>query len=229
MQRMHQSYKCMKAQQKKLVGVHPTCLLTKTQGILRKPIIVIYKPSSIMKDSHQYMKVTTQETLYHEDRGATLKHKCGKRIVALSLLSFSLIFIYFYFFIWAFSPFLWPLFLVQSLIPTCDESQSPSSFPHQDNALIMKIITLLFTYNSRITTRYLEQNMSLCRCLRQCIGMCNESRVTCMKNYEWWLCHKYDVNYMIMQGNMTMMERVIINGTVESCMAIYLGMAMEMP
>ena len=26
---------------------------------------------------------------------------------------------------------------------------------------------------------------------------------------------------------MTMMERVIINGTVKSCMAIYLGMAME--
>ena len=26
-----------------------------------------------------------------------------------------------------------------------------------------------------------------------------------MKNYEWWLCHKYDVNYMIMQSNMTMM------------------------
>ena len=32
---------------------------------------------------------------------------------------------------------------------------------------------------------------------------------------------------MIMQGNMTMMKRVIINGTVESCMAIYLGMAMK--
>ena len=45
--------------------------------------------------------------------------------------------------------------------------------------------------------------------------MCNDSRVTCMKNYEWWLFHKYDVNYMIMQGNMTMMERVIRNGTVE--------------
>ena len=30
-------------------------------------------------------------------------------------------------------------------------------------------------------------------------------------------------------SNMTMMERVIINGTVESCMAMYLGMAMEMP
>ena len=59
--------------------------------------------------------------------------------------------------------------------------------------------------------------------------MGNESRVTCMKNYAWWLSHKYDVNYMIMQGNMTMMKRVIINETVESCMAIYLGMAMEMP
>ena len=31
------------------------------------------------------MKVTKQETLYHEDYGATLKHKCGKRIVALLL------------------------------------------------------------------------------------------------------------------------------------------------
>ena len=57
----------------------------------------------------------------------------------------------------------------------------------------------------------------------------NESRVTCMKNYERWLCHKYDVDYMIMQGSMTMMKCVIINGTVESCMAIYLRMAMEMP
>ena len=60
--------------------------------------------------------------------------------------------------------------------------------------------------------------------------MGNESRVTCMKkNYAWWLCHKYDVNYMIMQDNMTMMKHVIINETVESCMAIYLGMAMGMP
>ena len=129
MQQMHQSYKCMKAQQKILVGVHPTCLLTKTQGNLRKPIIGIYKPSSIMKNSHQYMKVTKQETLYHEDHGATLKHKCGKRIVTLSLLSFSLIFF------WAFYlSFLWPLFFffylgffglfylfifIQSVIPTC--------------------------------------------------------------------------------------------------------------
>ena len=38
-----------------------------------------------------------------------------------------------------------------------------------------------------------------------------------------------DVNYMMMQSNMTMMKHVIINRTVESCMAIYVEMAMEMP
>ncbi len=65
----------------------------------------------------------------------------------------------FFFFIWPFSFF----------------------FLTWDNALIMKIITLLFTYNSRITTRYLEQNMTLYECLRRCTGMCNDSRVTCMK------------------------------------------------
>ena len=157
MQRMHQSYKCMKAQQKKLVGVHPTRFLTKTQGILRKPITRIYKTSSIMKDSHQYMKVTTQETLYHEDHGATLKHKCGKRIVALPLLYFSLIVL-----IWHFlSFFMAPFFQSGVSSRLVGESQSPSSFPHWDNALKMIIITLLFTYNSRITTLYLEQNLSM--------------------------------------------------------------------
>ena len=116
MQRMHQSYKCMKAQQKKLVGVHPARLLTKTQGILRKPIIGIYKPSSIKKDSHQYMKVRTQETLYHEDHGATLKHKCGKRIVTLSLFSFYLN-VFIFLFWWAslalfLYGLLWPLLFI---------------------------------------------------------------------------------------------------------------------
>ena len=50
-----------------------------------------------------------------------------------------------------------------------------------DNALIMMIITLIFIYNSKITTRYLEQNMTLYKCPRRCTGLCNESRVTCMK------------------------------------------------
>ena len=151
MQWMHQSYKCMKAQQKKLVGVHPTCLLTKTQGILRKPIIGIYKPSSIMKNSHQYMKVTTQETLYHEDHGPTLKHKCGKRIVALPLLSFSLIF-------WGLL-FFWPLFLSGVSSRLVGESQSPSSFPHlgqcSNNDDHHTFIYLqLMNYNLILRTRY---------------------------------------------------------------------------
>ena len=77
------------------------------------------------------MKVPKYETLYHEDPGATLKHKCGKRIVTLPLLSFfSFLFgffgLFFYFLTW-------------------------------DNALIMMIITLLFTYNSKNYNSILEQ------------------------------------------------------------------------
>ena len=161
MQRMHQSYKCMKAQQKKLVGVHPTCLLTKTQDNLRKPIIGIYKPSSIMKNSHQYMKVISQETFYHEDHGATLKHKCGKRIVTLSLLSFSLIF-------WAFS-FLWPFSFFIPHLGQCSNNDDHHT----------SIYLQLNDYNS-----ILKQSMTLYECLRRCTGICNESRVTCTKNYE---------------------------------------------
>ena len=101
------------------------------------------------------MKVRTQETLY-EDLGATLKHKCGKRIVTLPLLSF----IFFYYF--GTSLFFWPLFLlffVRSLIPTCGGIRVSISFPHWDNALIMIIITLHFylqlkNYNSILRTKY---------------------------------------------------------------------------
>ena len=184
MQRMHQSYKCMKAQQKKLSGCASNLLAHEDLGHLRRPIVGIYKPSSIMKNSHQYMKVTTQETLYHEDHGSTLKHKCSKRIVALPLLSFSLIF---YFFIWAFSLFLWPLFFsffyfssgVSSRL--MGESQSPPSFPHLGQCSNNDDHHTSITYNSTITTQYLEQNTTLCECLRRCTGMCNESRVTCME------------------------------------------------
>ena len=153
------------------------------------------------------MKVTKQETLYHEDYGATLRHKCGKRIVTLSLLSFSLIF-------WAFSFFMAFLFFL---------------FLTWDNALEnddhhTSIYLQLNDYNS-----ILEQSMTLYECLRRCTGICNESRVTCMK--ELWtvalpqiLCQLYDHAKQYDND-----ERVMINGMVESCMAIYLGMAMEMP
>ena len=46
-------------------------------------------------------------------------------------------------------------------------------------------------------------------------GWCNESRATCIKNYAWWLCHKYYVNYMIMQSNMTMNAQVIKTEAME--------------
>ena len=48
------------------------------------------------------MKVTKQETLYHKDHGATLKHKCGKKDSsiapflgnALLMMIITLLFIY---------------------------------------------------------------------------------------------------------------------------------------
>ena len=86
-----------------------------------------------------------------------LEAQVWKRIVALSLLSFSHFF-YFYFF----GGNLWPLFFiwaslasfiickVRRLIPTCEGFiVSIILFSHGNNAIIMKIITLLFTYNSK--------------------------------------------------------------------------------
>ena len=106
------------------------------------------------------MKVTKQKTLYHEDYGATLKHKCGKKDSNIvPSLFFS------HFFIWAFF-FLASFFRLESHPDLWENHGLHHSFLTWDNALIMKIITLLFTYNSRITTRYLEQNMTLFECLR---------------------------------------------------------------
>ena len=48
------------------------------------------------------------------------------------------------------------------------------------------------------------------------------------KKYERWLCHKYDVNYMIMQWQYDK-SNACHDDDDGSCMAIYLGMAMEMP
>ena len=162
------------------------------------------------------MKVTKQETIM-KIMVLLWSTSVVKRIVTLSLLSFSLIF-------WAF--FMAFLFLGLLLF----YGISPFLFiPHlgqcsKNDDHHTSIYLQLNDYNS-----ILEQSMTLYECLWRCTGMCNDSRVTCIKNYERWLFHKYDVNYMIMQSNMIMMEHVIINGTVESCMAIYLGMAMEMP
>ena len=98
------------------------------------------------------MKVTKQETLYHEDYDATLKHKCGKKDSSIApFYYFSLFWAFFYL------AFFW------------------------DNALLnddhhTSIYLQLNDYNS-----ILEQGMTLYECLRRCTGICNEPRVTCMK------------------------------------------------
>ena len=171
MQRMHQSYKYMKAQRKELSGCASNSLAHEDLGHLRKPIVGIYKQISIMKNSHQYMKVTKQETLYHEDYGATLKHKCGK---GQQHCPFSLFLSYF--FIWAFSPFLWPLFFRPESHPDLWGNHSlHHPFLTWDNALEnddhhTSIYLQLNDYNS-----ILEQSMTLYECLRWCTGMCNDS------------------------------------------------------
>ena len=125
------------------------------------------------------MKVTTQETLYHEDHGATLKTIVVKGEQHCPFSLFSLILLKN--FIWAFLFFLWPLFVSGVSSRLVGESQSASSFPHLGQCSNNDDHHTLFTDNSRITTQYLEQNMTLCECLRRCTGICNESRVTCMK------------------------------------------------
>ena len=112
------------------------------------------------------MKVITWETLYYEDHGATLKHKCGKRIVTLSLLSFSLIFLFgpFLFFMASFlSLFIWAslasFFRLESHPDLWGNHSLHHPFLTWDNALIMMTITLLFTlqlknYNSILRTKY---------------------------------------------------------------------------
>ena len=166
MQWLHQSYKCMKAQQNKLSGCASNLLAHEDLGHFRKPVVGIYKPSSIMKNSHQYMKVKKHETLYHKDHGATLKHKCGKKDSSI------VPFYFFFFFFWAF------LFYLAFSFSFLFLGQCSMNDDHHTSIYLQ-----LNDYNS-----ILEQNMTVYECLRQCTGMCNESRVTCMKNYEWWPC-----------------------------------------
>ena len=100
------------------------------------------------------MKMTKQETLYHNDHGATLKHKCGKKDSSIAPF-------YFYFF----GPsFFYLAFL--SFWGQCSNNDDHHTF----------IDLQLMNYNSK-----LEQDMTLYECLRRCTGMGNESRVTCMK------------------------------------------------
>ena len=132
------------------------------------------------------MKVTKQETLYHKNHGATLKHKCGKDSSIAPLL--------FYFLVFPFLglSFFWPfsLFLFFYL------GQCSMNDDHHTSIYLQ-----LNDYNST-----LEQSMTLYECLRRYTGIAMNQEWHVRKNYERWLCHKYDVNYMIMQSNITMMN-----------------------
>ena len=75
-----------------------------------------------------------QASLY-EEHGATLKHKCGKRDSNIAPF-----YLFYFFFFSSIGPFFFSFGL--------------SPFFIWDNALLMMIITLLFIYNSMITTRY---------------------------------------------------------------------------
>ena len=100
------------------------------------------------------MKVTKQETLYHEDHGATLKHKCGKK-------DSSIVPFIFYFYL----AFLF-LFGLSFLGGQCSINDDHHT----------SIYLQLKDYNS-----ILEQSMTLYECLRRCTGICNESGVTCIQ------------------------------------------------
>ena len=128
MQLMHQSYKCMKAQQKKLRGCASNSLAHEDLGHFEEAHHWNIQAKFYNENSHQYVKVTKQETLYHKDHGATLKHNCGKKdsSIAPSLFlshffCFFGAFFYGLFFLFLFG-LLWPLYLfifIWRLILTC--------------------------------------------------------------------------------------------------------------
>ena len=145
-----------------------------------------------------------------------LKHKCGKEIVAVvpslffsHFFLFLFSFLFFPFFIWTFYFFFFFSFKVRSLIPTCGGiivfiilSSLGQCSNNEDHHTFIDL--QLKNYKSK-----LEQDMTLYKCLRHCIGICNESRATCMKIMKVALpqirCQLHDHA----KSNMTKVMRVI--------------------
>ena len=149
------------------------------------------------------MKVTKQETLYHEDYGATLKHKCGKKDSNIvPSLFFSHFFVFFLFFgpslfyglslFWGLL-FLWPLlfFFFIPHLGQCSRKWWSSHF------------YLFTTQWLQLDTRTKYDSIWMPPAVYRDMQW---TKSDMYENYERWLCHKYDVNYMIMQSNMTMMN-----------------------
>ena len=200
----------MKAQQKKLSGCASNLLAHEDLGHFEEA----HRWNMQAKFYNEKFPLVCEsdniwDSLY-EEHGATLKHKCGKRIVALSL--FISLFLGLPFFIW-------PFFFYLAFFFFLFKGQCSNNDDHHTSIYLQ-----LMSYNS-----ILEQNMTLYECLWRCTGIWNGPRMTCMK--ELWMVALPQIRCQLHghASNMTMIECAIINGTVESCMAIYLGMAMEMP
>jgi hypothetical protein len=129
------------------------------------------------------MKVTKQETFYHEDHGATLKHKCEKKDSSI---------VPFYFHFWAF------LFFYLAFLPFFYLGQCSINDDHHTSIYLQ-----LKDYNS-----ILGQSMTLYECLQRCTGieMNQEWHVwkimnggfatntmsttwSCKAIWQWWTCH----------------------------------------
>ena len=119
-----------------LVGVQQLACSRRPREILSKPIIGIYKPSYIMKLPTSIWKCQNKRLSIMKNM-VLFEAQVWKKIVALSLLSFSLIFLgsLASFFIYLVGRFGFFFFY----------------FLTWDNSLIMMIITLLFTHSSKIT------------------------------------------------------------------------------
>ena len=148
---------------------------------------------------------TIYETHYMKNKVLLWSTSVEKEIVALPFL-FSLSFLGLSFFLFGLSLFFW-----------------------LGNALIMMIITLLLitTYELQLETRTRYDSIWMPPAVYR-YGQWIKSDMyqkLCKVALPQIRCQLHDHA----KSNMTMMEHVIINGTVESCMAIYLGMAMEMP
>ena len=107
------------------------------------------------------MKVTKQETLYHKDHGATLKHKCGKKDsnIAPSLnFSKKIILVGFFglFFIWA-SLASFIFHKVRRLIPTCEGVIASIIFSSLGKCSNNDDHHSFIYLQLNITTRYLER------------------------------------------------------------------------
>ena len=118
---------------------------------------LVYESDNIWDSLYEKHDATLKHKIWdslYEEHGATLKHKCGKRIVTFPLL----------FFFFSLGGLLWPPFLFRLLWPFLFflfffslaflfflSGQCSNNDDHHT----------LFTYNSRITTLYLEQNMTM--------------------------------------------------------------------